>query len=84
MNFDLCQDCKPKSYVHDHPNDHAFQPITYSHLFPDLYSILSIKKAICDYYKLNYSGSKCYKCANGEFSVEEYEIFQITNTKISL
>ncbi|CAB4494697.1 unnamed protein product [Rhizophagus irregularis] len=29
-NYDLCQDCKSKSSnIHDHPNNHAFQPIAY-------------------------------------------------------
>ncbi|PKY42969.1 hypothetical protein RhiirA4_456872 [Rhizophagus irregularis] len=51
MNFDLCQDCKPKSYVHDHPNDHVFQPITYSHLL--FYSARLTKIALAEINSIN-------------------------------
>ncbi|CAG8655440.1 20954_t:CDS:2 [Rhizophagus irregularis] len=29
-DYDLCQDCKPKSEIHCHPDDHAFQPEPHS------------------------------------------------------
>ncbi|RGB22505.1 hypothetical protein C1646_55272 [Rhizophagus diaphanus] len=29
-DYDLCQDCKPKSHVHRHPDYHAFQPTPHS------------------------------------------------------
>lgn len=29
-DYDLCQDCKPKSHIHRHPNDHAFKLIPHS------------------------------------------------------
>lgn len=33
--------------------------------------------AICDYCESACIDAKCHKCANGEFSVEEYELFRI-------
>jgi hypothetical protein len=32
---------------------------------------------ICDYCESDCIFGKCYKCANGEFSVEEFEVFQV-------
>ncbi|CAB4421206.1 unnamed protein product [Rhizophagus irregularis] len=29
-DYDLCQDCKPKSHIHRHPNDHVFKLIPHS------------------------------------------------------
>ncbi|GES96377.1 carbohydrate-binding module family 13 protein [Rhizophagus clarus] len=73
-NYDLCQDCKSKSpNVHD--NNHAFQPIAYSGL--SLFEMTVGRNATCDYCKLTCTGNRCYKCANGEFPVEEYELFQV-------
>ncbi|UZO02471.1 uncharacterized protein OCT59_020951 [Rhizophagus irregularis] len=70
----LCQDCKSKSQsIHNHPNNHAFQPIAYSSgLFP------MVNPAICDYCESACTNiNTCQKCASGEFFVEEYELFQI-------
>ncbi|UZO02468.1 uncharacterized protein OCT59_020948 [Rhizophagus irregularis] len=72
-DYNLCQNCKSKSQsIHNHPNNHVFQPIAYS-------SWLLSKRTstICDYCELACIGNRCYKCASGEFSVEEYELFQI-------
>ncbi|GBC07289.1 hypothetical protein RclHR1_07360012 [Rhizophagus clarus] len=78
-NYDLYQDCKSKSpNVHD--NNHAFQPIAYSGL--SLFGITLGRNATCDYCKLTCTGNKCYKCANGEFPVEEYELFQVKKDEI--
>ncbi|CAB5386357.1 unnamed protein product [Rhizophagus irregularis] len=75
QDYNLCQDCKSTSlYIYDHPNNHAFRPIGYQ---DNLFFYGFTKNAICDYCKSNCVGGKCYKCANGEFSVEDYEIFQI-------
>ncbi|EXX56584.1 uncharacterized protein OCT59_020949 [Rhizophagus irregularis] len=74
-NYDLCQDCKSKSSnIHDHPNNHAFQPIGY----PEFkFDIEEPNPAICDYCESSCVLAVCRKCANGEFCVEEYEIFQV-------
>jgi hypothetical protein len=32
---------------------------------------------ICDYCESDCIFGKCHKCANGEFTVEEYELFQV-------
>ncbi|GES96382.1 carbohydrate-binding module family 13 protein [Rhizophagus clarus] len=73
-NYDLCQDCKSRSpNTQDHPNNHVFQPIGYS----DIPFSLEDDPAICDYCESVCIYGKCFKCANGEFSVEEYELFQI-------
>ncbi|UZO02473.1 uncharacterized protein OCT59_020953 [Rhizophagus irregularis] len=74
-NYDLCQDCKSKSSnIHDHPNNHAFQPIAYPEFKFDIEEPIP---AICDYCETTCFLGECLKCANGEFSVEEYEIFQV-------
>ncbi|GES96384.1 BTB/POZ protein [Rhizophagus clarus] len=74
-NYDLCQDCKSKlPNVDDHPNNHMFQPIGY----PEVYGMSDDSEAICDYCESVCFDNICYECANGEFSVEEYELFQIT------
>ncbi|PKC59768.1 hypothetical protein RhiirA1_492215, partial [Rhizophagus irregularis] len=40
-NYDLCQDCKSKSSnIHDHPNNHAFQPIAYPEFKFDISGML--------------------------------------------
>ncbi|PKY31066.1 hypothetical protein RhiirB3_531401 [Rhizophagus irregularis] len=69
-NYDLCKDCKPKSQnIHDHPNNHAFKPIAYP---TGGLRHLSLKNpAICDYCELACIGSRCFKCANGEFFLED-------------
>ncbi|GBB99764.1 hypothetical protein RclHR1_03620013 [Rhizophagus clarus] len=78
-NYDLCQDCKSESLtVHghpsnDHPNNHVFQPIGY----PSYYDIEDDDPVICDYCESACSGNICHRCANGEFSIEECELFQI-------
>ncbi|CAB4421220.1 unnamed protein product [Rhizophagus irregularis] len=75
-NYDLCQDCKSKSPdIHgNHPNNHTFQPIAY----PGDNNRESEKiPTICDYCESTYCFAECLKCANGEFSVEEYEIFYV-------
>ncbi|POG73436.1 hypothetical protein GLOIN_2v1476935 [Rhizophagus irregularis DAOM 181602=DAOM 197198] len=67
--------CKSKSSnIHDHPNNHAFQPIGY----PEFkFDIEEPNPAICDYCESSCVLAVCRKCANGEFCVEEYEIFQV-------
>ncbi|CAB4421211.1 unnamed protein product [Rhizophagus irregularis] len=67
--------CKSKSSnIHDHPNNHAFQPIGY----PEFkFDIEESNPAICDYCESSCVLAVCRKCANGEFCVEEYEIFQV-------
>ncbi|PKK59466.1 hypothetical protein RhiirC2_857328 [Rhizophagus irregularis] len=74
QNYDLCQDCK--SNIHDHPNNHMFQPFVYPSI--DNYNSGSdyLHPTFCDYCELICFFAKCHKCANGEFSVEEYELFQ--------
>ncbi|CAB4388691.1 hypothetical protein RhiirA1_436465 [Rhizophagus irregularis] len=74
-NYDLCQDCKSKSSnIHDHPNNHAFQPIAY----PEFeFDISEPNPTICDYCESSCLLAICQKCANGEFCVEECEIFQV-------
>ncbi|UZO02461.1 uncharacterized protein OCT59_020941 [Rhizophagus irregularis] len=78
-NYNLCQDCKFKSpNIDKHPNNHAFRPIAYSDsisVFLNRFGL--IENAICDYCESECISGRCHKCANGEFSVEEYEIFQI-------
>ncbi|EXX63287.1 hypothetical protein RirG_153690 [Rhizophagus irregularis DAOM 197198w] len=71
--------CKFKSpNIDKHPNNHAFRPIAYSDsisVFLNRFGL--IENAICDYCESECISGRCHKCANGEFSVEEYEIFQI-------
>uniref|UniRef100_U9UHV2 TLDc domain-containing protein n=1 Tax=Rhizophagus irregularis (strain DAOM 181602 / DAOM 197198 / MUCL 43194) TaxID=747089 RepID=U9UHV2_RHIID len=110
-DYDLCQDCKPKSEIHCHPDDHAFQPEPHSstssrapqfavhhdcksnihdhpnnHMFqPFVYPSIDnynsgsdyLHPTFCDYCELICFFAKCHTCANGEFSVEEYELFQV-------
>ncbi|PKY60886.1 hypothetical protein RhiirA4_449753 [Rhizophagus irregularis] len=81
-NYDLCQDCKSESSnIYDHPNNHAFQPIAYPE---DEFDMESEEiPAICDYCESACTRffAKCHKCASSEFSVEEYELFQIIRIK---
>ncbi|CAB5359922.1 unnamed protein product [Rhizophagus irregularis] len=110
-DYDLCQVCKPKSEIHCHPDDHAFQPEPHSstssrapqfavhhdcksnihdhpnnHMFqPFVYPSIDnynsgsdyLHPTFCDYCELICFFAKCHTCANGEFSVEEYELFQV-------
>ncbi|GES96369.1 carbohydrate-binding module family 13 protein [Rhizophagus clarus] len=71
--YNLCQDCKFKSSnIHD--NNHAFRPIAYLEHIPLSFSE---NAPTCDYCKLTCTSYMCVKCANGEFLVEEYELFQV-------
>ncbi|POG73429.1 hypothetical protein GLOIN_2v1476932 [Rhizophagus irregularis DAOM 181602=DAOM 197198] len=112
-DYDLCQDCKPKSEIHCHPDDHAFQPEPHSSTssraprticcascivcdncnktihgmrwkctFCQNYDLCQdwsdyLHPTFCDYCELICFFAKCHTCANGEFSVEEYELFQV-------
>ncbi|GBB99753.1 hypothetical protein RclHR1_03620002 [Rhizophagus clarus] len=72
--YNLCQDCKFKSSnIHD--NNHAFRPIAYLEHIPLSFSVENAPT--CDYCKLTCTSYMCVKCANGEFLVEEYELFQV-------
>ncbi|GES96378.1 carbohydrate-binding module family 13 protein [Rhizophagus clarus] len=76
--YNLCQDCKSTSpNIRGHPNNHAFQPIGY----PIANYRTKKNPIICDYCESPCIGRICHKCANGEFFVEEYELFQVIKNK---
>lgn len=50
-DYDLCQDCKPKSNIHNHPNDHIFK-LTCEFAIEEYEVFQIIKKKINEYFDL--------------------------------
>ncbi|CAG8442859.1 21084_t:CDS:2, partial [Rhizophagus irregularis] len=61
-NYDLCQNCKAKSHIHNHPDDHMFELVPHSKSSKRAPQFALHFGVVCDFCKSKVRGMR-WKCA---------------------